>query len=90
MRTSVTKEIEGGRVLSAIGKIEAASTWHAAQTQGHDWRADALRALVRRAEDFDADAIVGLEYEVDGVVPTEFGVALERVRAKGIAVKLCA
>ena len=30
MRISSTNVIEGGRVLYAIGKIEAASAWHAA------------------------------------------------------------
>ncbi len=91
MRISSTDIIEGGRVLYAIGKIKAASAWHAANgssLQG-DWRELALRELIRRAEDIDADAIIGLDYETDEVVPVdESGVRLSRVLATGVAVKL--
>src|ERR1700744_2694516 len=93
MRTSTTNQIDGGRSGSPIGRIEAASTWHAASSNDwtDSWREHALRNLIRRAEDIDADAIVGLEFEVDGDVSmAETGVALARIRAKGIAVKLFA
>jgi hypothetical protein len=67
MRISSTDVIEGGRVLYAIGKIEAASAWHAANGAPlqDNWRELALSELIRRAEDIDADAIIGLEYETD-------------------------
>jgi uncharacterized protein YbjQ (UPF0145 family) len=101
MRISRTDSIDGGRVLYPIGKIKAASAWHAAQIgsddgdahqadahQG-DWREMALRELIQRAEDVDADAIIGVNYELDRVVPAEqTGVSLRRVLATGIAVKL--
>jgi uncharacterized protein YbjQ (UPF0145 family) len=93
MRTSTTSEIEGGRISAPIGRIEAASTWHAAAAGllNQTWREHALNNLIRRAEDVDADAIVDLEFEVDGDVRmAETGVSLARIRARGIAVRLFA
>ena len=91
MRISSTDAIEGGRVLYAIGKIKAASAWHAengAPLQAN-WRELILRELIRSAEDVDADAIIGVDYETDGVVPVEAtGVQLKRILATGLAVKL--
>jgi hypothetical protein len=90
MRISSTDVIEGGRVLYKIGKIRAASAWHAANGsfRQDDWRELALRELIRRAEDIDADAIIGVDYETDGVPIEETGVRLNRVLATGVAVKL--
>ncbi len=92
MHISATNAITGRRVLHTIGKIEAASSWHAAnagQLQGN-WRERVLRDLVRMAEDFDADAIIEVDYESDGLVPVdESGVELTRILATGYAVKLC-
>jgi uncharacterized protein YbjQ (UPF0145 family) len=91
MRISSTNAIEGGRILHMIGKITAASVWHSANgapLQGN-WRELILRELIRRAEDIDADAIIGVNYETDGVVPVdETGVRLQRILATGTAVKL--
>jgi hypothetical protein len=91
MRISSTDVIEGGRVLYAIGKIKAASAWHAANRAPlqDNWRELVLSELIRRAEDIDADAIIGLDYETDGIVAVEeTGVHLKRILATGIAVKL--
>ncbi len=91
MRISSTDSIDGDRVLYPIGKIKAASAWHAAPAESHqgNWREMALRELIQRAEDVDADAIIDVNYEVDRVVPAEqTGVSLRRVLATGIAVKL--
>lgn len=90
MRISSTDFIEGGRVLYTIGKIKAASAWHAANGsfQHGNWRELALRELIRRAEDIDADAIISLDYETDGVPVEETGVQLKRILATGVAVKL--
>jgi hypothetical protein len=90
MRISSTDVIDGGRVLYSIGKIRAASAWHAVtDSLTGNWRELALRELILRAEDVDADAIIGVDYEIDGGVPAgETGVALKRVLATGIAVKL--
>lgn len=90
MRISSTDSIDGSRVLYPIGKIMAASGWHAAvEAQQDDWRETALRELIQRAEDVDADAIIDVNYETDRVMPVEqAGVSLRRVLATGIAVKL--
>jgi hypothetical protein len=93
VQTSTSNVIDGGQIGAAIGCIEAASTWHAANSidRAESWREHALRNLVRRAEDIDADAIIGLEFEVeDDVSMPETGVALARILAKGIAVKVFA
>jgi hypothetical protein len=91
MRISSTDVIEGGRVLYAIGKIKAASAWHVANGAPFqdNWRELVLSELIRRAEDIDADAIIGLDYETDGIGPVEeTGVQLKRILATGVAVKL--
>ena len=91
MRISSTDVIDGGRVLYPIGKIRAASAWHGAPTEAHhgNWRELALRELIQRAEDVDADAIIDVNYETDGVVSVEGpGLNLSRVLATGTAVKL--
>jgi Putative heavy-metal-binding len=91
MRISSTGGIEGRRVLYSIGKIKAATAWHAASgspTQDN-WREVALGELIREAEDIDADAIIGLDYETDGIIPdSETGIRLKRILATGMAVKL--
>ena len=74
-----------------IGKIKAASTWHAANgaPPQDNWRELVLRELIRRAEDIDADAIIGFDYETDGIVSVKgTGIQLKRILATGVAVKL--
>jgi hypothetical protein len=92
MRISSTGAIEGRRVLYTIGRIKAASAWHAASgTPSQDnWRRDfVLSELIREAEDIDADAIIGLDYETESIMPvSETGVRLKRILATGKAVKL--
>ena len=83
--------IEGSRVLYSIGKIRAATGWHAV---GHtpvsdNWRERVLQDLIRRAEDVDADAIIGVDYRIEPVEGRdETGIDLERICATGIAVRL--
>ena len=91
MRITSSSAVEGRRIVYEIGKIKASSAWRAAnrvplQT---NWREAVLDELVQKAEDVDADAIIGVNYELDRVVPAEqTGVSLRRVLATGIAVKL--
>jgi uncharacterized protein YbjQ (UPF0145 family) len=83
--------IEGSRILYPIGRITAASAWHgeALASRSSDFEEKALDALIRKAEDCEADAIIGLDYQVNSVAADEVpGVALRRVAATGIAVKL--
>ncbi len=91
MRISFSQEIDGDRIVRSIGRVRAATRWHAAGAPcaRGDWQAEALRALVSAAEDFEADAVVGVGYEVDGVSVSDLtGVDLQRIAATGIAVKL--
>jgi hypothetical protein len=91
MRISSTGAIEGGRVLYTIGRIEAASTRYPARGSPlqENWRELVLRELIRKAEDIDADAIIRVDYQNDGVIRIEeTGVKLKRLVATGIAVKL--
>ncbi len=91
MRISSICVIEGRRILHTIGKINAASSWHAANgfPLQDNWREFVLSELIRKAEDIDADAIIGLDYETDSITPVEeTGVQLKRILATGMAVKL--
>jgi uncharacterized protein YbjQ (UPF0145 family) len=93
MRTTTNHHIDGGQINAPIARIEAASNWHAGTSleSTESWREHALRNLIRRAEDVDADAIIDVEFQVDGDVRmVESGISLARIRAKGIAVKLFA
>jgi hypothetical protein len=89
MQVSHTHEIEGGRSHYSIGRIKASSNWRAANAPGAEAdRMAALRALIREAEEYDADAIIGLDFEIDGVERADIdGAPLRRVAATGIAVK---
>ncbi len=88
MRISHTHEVEGGRVLYPIGRIEAASGWHASSVSG-DWKNVALQRLIAAAMDYDADAIVDVDYKVDGVQTFDLSaIPLERISVSGVAVKL--
>jgi Putative heavy-metal-binding len=90
MRIRATGVIEGHRVLYTIGRIKTASAWHAASgsPSQDNWREVVLGELIREAEDIDADAIIGLDYETDSIIPVETGVRLKRILATGMAVKL--
>ena len=91
MRISFTDEVEGGRVLYSIGRVQAASPWRGANAGiGSDaLKNAALQALIETAEEVDADAIIGVDYSVDGVQHTDLTpLELHRVSATGIAVKL--
>lgn len=91
MLISEKDAIEGARVIQPIGKIKAAAAWRAV---GHarvsnNWRERVLQDLIRRAEDIDADAIIEVDYKIEPrETRDESGVALERVYAEGIAVRL--
>jgi hypothetical protein len=91
VRISFTGTLEGGRVLYNIGKSEAASAWHPENGEPfqNNWRELILRDLIRTAEDIDADAIIGVDYQSGGILRIdETGVKLKRVVATGIAVKV--
>jgi uncharacterized protein YbjQ (UPF0145 family) len=89
MQVSQTQELEDGRQTHAIGRIKAVGAWRAASAVGGEAeKRAALRALIREAEDCGADAIVGVEFHMDGVMGADIeGVALKRIVATGVAVR---
>lgn len=88
MQVSCSHRVEEGRGHHLIGRIKACAVWRAVGAAGEADRAAALRALIREAEDYGADAIIDLVFEVDGVSCADIGEApLQRVAATGIAVK---
>ncbi len=89
MQVSQTNKLEGGRGHYSIGRIKASSSWRAVNAGGAEAdRLAAVQALIREAEEYDADAIIGLDFEVDRVKRADMdGAPLQRVAATGIAVK---
>jgi hypothetical protein len=89
MQVSHTNELEGGRRHYSIGRIKASCPWRAVNAHGDEAdRLAAIQALIREAQEYDADAIVGLDFEVDGIKRADFdGTHLQRIAATGIAVK---
>ncbi|MGO9419344.1 heavy metal-binding domain-containing protein [Roseiarcus sp.] len=89
MQVSRTNAIQGGRDHYSIGRIKASSGWRAvnASTAEADRRA-AVDALIRKAQDNDADAIIGLDFEVEGIKSADVdGTPLQRIAVTGIAVR---
>jgi uncharacterized protein YbjQ (UPF0145 family) len=89
MQVSQTNELEGGRGHYSIGRIKASSNWRAANAAATEAdRLAAVRALIREAQEYDADAIIGLDFEVDAIRRADLdGALLQRIAATGIAVK---
>ena len=89
MQVSYANKLEGGRRYHSIGRIKASTTWRAVNAPiAEADRLVAIRALIREAEEYGADAIIGLTFEVDGVKRADFdGTSLQRIAATGIAVK---
>jgi uncharacterized protein YbjQ (UPF0145 family) len=89
MQVSRTNELENGCSHYSIGRIKASSGWRAVNAPGEADRRAALRALIREAEEYGADAIIGLDFVVEGVNRVDFdGAPLQRVAATGVAVKI--
>jgi uncharacterized protein YbjQ (UPF0145 family) len=89
MQVSRTNTLEGGRGHTSIGRIRASSSWRAVNDSAAEAdRQAAVQALIREAQEYDADAIIGLDFDVDDVWSADIeGAQLQRVAAVGIAVK---
>jgi uncharacterized protein YbjQ (UPF0145 family) len=89
MYVSFSSGLDDGRPVSAIGRIRAATRWRAAgDPRAEADRQAAIDALTREAEEYGADAVIDVRFEVDGVKGPEVGgVELERVTATGLAVR---
>ena len=65
MQVSRTNELKGGRAYYSIGRIKASSGWCAVKAHGSGGaRLEALWALVSEAQEFYADAVIDLSFEV--------------------------
>ena len=89
MQVSYLDRPEGVRRYHSIGRIKAGSCWRSARAPAAEAdRLAAVQALIREAEDYGADAIVDLDFEIDSVNCVDIGrVPLPRVSATGVAVK---
>ena len=89
MQVSFAADLEDGRRAIAIGRVKAAARWRAADDPGSEAeRQAAIEALKREAEDYGADAVVDVRFEIDGVRGSDIdGVALQRITVTGMAVR---
>ncbi|MFN3889806.1 MAG: heavy metal-binding domain-containing protein [Beijerinckiaceae bacterium] len=88
MRVTANHQFEEARIVREIGRIEAASDWRG-QSSLEAQQEAALRKLKALAAEFEADAIVGLDFQIDDVEATDLApLHLSRVHARGVAVKL--
>jgi len=89
MQISFTRTLEGDRPHVALGRIKAMTGWRSAIAPVGDLERDiAVRALVREAEDFGADALVDVTFSEEVVGGPEPGaVPMRRLVAVGQAVR---
>lgn len=88
MLVSYSDRLENGCGHVSIGRIKATTSWRAASACNAEAdRKAAVAELIKTAEDYEADAIIGVDFEIDGVDGDINGVSLQRVAATGIAVK---
>jgi uncharacterized protein YbjQ (UPF0145 family) len=89
MYVSFSSDLDDGRPLTAIGRIKAAMQWRATGDPGAEAdRRAAIEALTREAEEYGADAVIDVRFEVDGCKGCDVGgVDLQRVTATGLAVR---
>jgi len=89
MQVSRTNELKGGRAYYPIGRIKASSGWRAAKAHSSGGaRLKALWALISEAQEFYADAVIDLSFEVEAIKRPDFdGAPLRRIAATGIAVQ---
>jgi len=90
MQVSFSSTLEGDRAKISIGKVKATAGWRPAEKPAADFdREVALRALIREAEEYGADALVEVSFSVEEVRSPDYGgVPLRRITATGTAVRL--
>jgi len=89
MRVSFAAALNDGRRTISIGRIRAKGPWRAAGGSGTEAdRQAAIDALTREAEEYGADGVVEVQFEVEACKGCEIdGLRLERVTATGLAVR---
>ncbi len=90
MHVSFTASLDTSRAQYTIGRVSAHSPWRAADRElGSLDREIATRALIREAQEYDADGVAEIAYEVEECRSGECeGVTLRRIVATGRAVRL--
>jgi uncharacterized protein YbjQ (UPF0145 family) len=89
MQVSFSSALDNGRAHYSIGRVKAYGRWRAANEPGAELdREAAIRALVREAEDYGADALIDVNIERDEVAIADIdGVPLTRLVVTGSAVR---
>jgi len=89
MQVSFAAALDDGRRTIAIGRIRATAPWRAAiGSSAEADRQSAVEALTREAEEYGADGIVDVRFEVEGCKGYDLdGVRLQRLTATGLAVR---
>ncbi|WP_298425251.1 hypothetical protein [Rhodoblastus sp.] len=91
MRIGSSKDLKN-ETLTSLGKISAASDWRGEGdlADASASRLKALHQLMRAAEDYDADALLDVDYSEEILPHTEHngGTPLKRICATAVAVKL--
>ena len=89
MYVSFSTGLDDGRPVTAIGRIRAPARWRAAGDPATEAdRQAAIEALAREAEEYGADAVIDVRFEVDDCKKCEIeGVQLRRLTATGLAVR---
>ena len=83
MRVSFAAALDDGRRTIAIGRIRAKGPWRAAGDPSAEAdRQTAIEALRREAEDYGADGIVDVRFEVEGCKGGDIGTA-QLIRHRG-------
>jgi uncharacterized protein YbjQ (UPF0145 family) len=79
---------EYGRSHHPIGRLKAVGPWRGANAAAEGDRLATVKALIQEAEGYDADAILGVRFEVDSVRSADLDrTTLKRLAATGVAVK---
>jgi uncharacterized protein YbjQ (UPF0145 family) len=89
MQVSFAAALDDGRRTIAIGRIRATGPWRAAiGSSAEADRQSAVEALTREAQEYGADAVIDVRFEIDGCKGYDLdGVRLQRVTATGLAVR---
>ena len=92
MQVSFNSVLEDPRTHYSIGRVRAVGRWRAAHEPAAEADRDAvLRALVHEAEEYGADALIDVNFEIDHVSGADIdGVPLCRLVAAGRAVRFAA
>ena len=89
MQVSYSQALSQSKAQISLGLITASTAWRSGAGPITELERDiALRALTREAEEFGAQGIVGVKFEIEKIDgPDQHGAALRRVVATGEAVR---